>query len=110
LGWKWVGQLKANRLISVRQGEFIAASNLDWTDRLVRKVWLKEYRFILVNKMVATNGDIAYIATNDVSLEKETLKAHFDYLWTIEAYYPGIKQCTGIELCSATNIQLSFHV
>ena len=102
LGWKWIGQLKANRLVSVRQGEYVAVSDLDWTETPVRKVWLKEYGFILVSKMVATNGDIAYLATNDMSLlEKETLKTQFDYRWTIEAYHRGIKQCTGIERCSA---------
>jgi len=38
---------------------------------------------------------------NDMSLTQETLKAHFDYRWTIEAYHREIKQCTGIERCSA---------
>ena len=102
LGWKWIGQLKANRLVSVTQGEYFSVSDLDWTNTPVRRVWLKEYGFILVSKIVATNGDIAYLATNDMSLlEKETLKTHFDYRWTIEAYHRGIKQCTGIERCSA---------
>jgi hypothetical protein len=101
LGWKWIGQLKANRLVSVTQGEYVSVSDLDWTDTPVRRVWLKEYGFILVSKIVATNGDIAYLATNDMSLSEETLKTHFDYRWTIEAYHRGIKQCTGIERCSA---------
>ncbi len=101
LGWKWIGQLKSNRLVSVTQGEYVSVSDLDWTDTPVQRVWLKEYGFILVSKIVATNGDIAYLATNDMSLSEETLKTHFDYRWTIEAYHRGIKQCTGIERCSA---------
>jgi hypothetical protein len=102
LHWKWIGQLKTNRQVSVQKGEYVAVSALDWTDKPVRKVWLKEYGFILVSKMVATNGDIAYIATNDLSLlDVETIKTHFDYRWTIEAFHRGIKQCTGIERCYA---------
>jgi putative transposase len=102
LGWKWIGALKSNRLVSVEKGKYVAVSDLDWTETPVQKVWLKEYGFILVSKMVATNGDIAYIATNDMSLkDQETLKTHFDYRWTIESYHRGIKQCTGIERCSA---------
>jgi len=71
---------------------------LDWPDTLVRKVWLKAYGFVLVSKIVASNGDIAYLAPNDLSLETaETIKTHFANRWTIETFHRGIKQCAGIE-------------
>lgn len=101
LHWKWIGQLKANRLVSLEKGKYVPVSALDWTEINVRKVWLKEYGFILVSMIVATNGDIAYIATNDLSLSVETVKTHFEHRWAIEAFHRGIKQCTGIERCSA---------
>ena len=107
LGWKWIGELKSDRPVNVQQGEYVAVSDLDWTETSVRKVWLKEYGFILVSKIVATNGDIAYLATNDMSLNQETLKTQFDYRWTIESYHRGIKQCTGIERCSAVKERFS---
>ena len=100
--WKWIGELKANRQVSLQKGAYIPVSDLDWTDTPVRKVWLKAYGFILVSKMVAPNGDVAYIATNDMSLlDRETLKTHFDNRWMIETFHRGLKQCTGIERCYA---------
>ncbi len=100
--WKWIGELKSNRQVSLQKGTYVPVSDLDWTDKPVRKVWLKAYGFILVSKIVATNGDIAYIATNDMSLvDRETLKTHFDNRWMIETFHRGLKQCTGIERCYA---------
>lgn len=99
-GWKWVGELKANRLVSVKQGEYVHASDLEWTATPVHKVWLKAYGFVLVSKTVTSNGDVAYIATNDLSLTTpETVKDHYAYRWTIETFHRGIKQCCGIERC-----------
>jgi len=99
-GWRWIGELKANRLVSLEQGHYVRVSDLDWTDTPVRKVWLKAYGFVLVSKIVAPNGDVAYLATNDLSLlESETMKDHYAYRWTIETFHRGLKQCCGIERC-----------
>lgn len=99
-GWRWIGALKSNRLVSLVQGTYIPASDLDWTAKSVHKVWLKAYGFVLVSKMVATNGDITYIATNDLSLtDYETLKNHNAHRWHIEIFHRAIKQCCGIERC-----------
>jgi len=101
-GWKWIGELKSNRLVSIKKGQYNAVSELDWTEEPVRKVWMKAYGFILVSKIVAPNGDIAYIATNDLSLvEQETIKTHYKKRWMIETFHRGLKQCTGIERCQA---------
>lgn len=101
-GWKWIGELKSNRLVSLVKGSYLSVSDLDWAEKPVRKIWLKAYGFILVSKLVTPNGDIAYIATNDLSLmDKETLKTRFAQRWTIETFHRGLKQCTGIERCYA---------
>ena len=102
-GWRWVGELKSNRLVSLSKGVYVPVKNLDWTSKQVHKVWLKAYGFIVVSKIVAPNGDIAYIATNDPSLDdQETIKSHYACRWTIETFHRGIKQCTGIEKCYST--------
>lgn len=99
-GWNWIGELKANRLVSLKQGFYVHVSDLDWTDTPVHKVWLRAYGFVLVSKMVTPHGDVAYLATNDLSLTAhETLKDHYAYRWTIEIFHRGIKQCCGIERC-----------
>ncbi len=101
--WNWIGELKSNRLVSSVKGIYVHVENLDWTSKQVHKVWLKAYGFIMVSKIVAPNGDIAYIATNDLSLEDtETIKNHFAHRWTIETFHRGIKQCCGIERCYST--------
>lgn len=100
--WRWIGEIQHNRLVSQKQGDYVHVSALDWTKKRVHKVWLKAYGFVLVSKIVAPNGDIAYLATNDLSLVRQkTIKTHYDYRWTIETFHRGIKQCTGIERCYA---------
>jgi hypothetical protein len=101
--WKWIAALKSNRLVSLVQGTYLPVSDLDWTKKLVRKVWLKAYGFVLVSKIVFPNGDITYIATNDLSLDdSETMKSHSVHRWKIENFHRGIKQCCGIERCYST--------
>lgn len=100
LGWKFIFGLKENRLVNEEQGNYVAISSLDWTQKQVRKVWLKGYGFVLVAQIVFKNGDMRYIATNDLSLtEYEALGAHSKKRWTIETFHRGIKQTTGIEKC-----------
>jgi len=102
-GWKWIAALKSNRLVSVKQGTYLAVSDLDWTSKQVHKVWLKAFGFVLVSKIVFENGDITYIATNDLSLKNsKTIRSHSDHRWKIETFHRGIKQCCGIERCYST--------
>jgi putative transposase len=99
-GWKWIGALKCNRLVSLSQGTYIPVSDLDWTSKQFHKVWLKAYGFVLVSKIVIQHDNIAYIATNDLSLtDYETLKRHNAQRWAVETFHRGIKQTTGIERC-----------
>ena len=102
-GWPWIAALKSNRLVSLVQGTYLPVSDLDWTAKPVRKVWLKAYGWVLVSKIVFANGDITYIATNDLSLlNAETLHGHMEHRWKIETFHRGIKQCCGIERCYST--------
>jgi putative transposase len=101
--WKWIAALKSNRLVSQVQGSYLPVSELDWTATPVRKVWLKAYGWVLVSKIVFENGDITYIATNDLSLlDAPTLHSHMGYRWKIEAFHRGIKQYCGLERCYST--------
>lgn len=100
LGWHFICNLKANRQVSVSQGSYMAIADLGLVDKQVRKVWLKEYGWVLVCKLVATNGDITYLATDDLGLtDYEVFTGHFENRWKIEEFHRGIKQTTGIEKC-----------
>lgn len=98
--WKFIVGLKENRLVSQVKGQYVPVSSLDWTTHKVRKVWLRGFGFVLVAQIVFKNGDVRYIATNDLSLtEYAHLSRESKKRWTIEEFHRGIKQTTGIEKC-----------
>ena len=100
MDWKFIIGMKENRLVNEVQGQNVAVSSLDWTKKKVRKVWLRGFGFVLVAQIVFMNGDIRYVATNDLSLTRyDDLSAQSKKRWTIETFHRGIKQTTGIEKC-----------
>ncbi|MEA3272833.1 MAG: transposase [Patescibacteria group bacterium] len=102
LDWHFICNLKSNRKVCIRQGNYISIADLDLANKQVRKVWLKEYGYVLVCKLVATNGDIIYLATSDLTLtDYDDFTSHFQNRWKIEEFHRGIKQTTGIEKCSS---------
>lgn len=100
--WHFICNLKSNRQVSPEQGVSLAIQDLDFTEKQVRQVWLKGFGFVLVCKLVATNGDITYLATSDLSLtDYDQFVSHFQHRWKIEEFHRGIKQTTGIESCES---------
>jgi putative transposase len=100
LGWKFILGIKENRLVNEIQGQYVSVSSLDWTQKRVRKVWLKGFGFVLAARIVFKNGDVRYVCTNDLSLTQyEDLSLQSKKRWTIEEFHRGIKQTTGIEKC-----------
>jgi transposase len=100
MGWKFIMGLKENRLVNEVQGQNVKVSALDWTEEKVRKVWLTGFGFVNIAQIVFKNGDIRYVATNDLSLTSyDDLGAQSKKRWTIETFHRGIKQTTGIEKC-----------
>jgi putative transposase len=82
LGWHFICNLKSNRKVSLSQGSYVSIADLGLADKQVSKVWLKEYGFILVCKMVYTNGDIKYLATDNLELmDYDEFTGHFENRW-----------------------------
>lgn len=103
LKWDFICNLKSNRKVCVTKGLYVSVSDLPLADKQVRKVWLKDYGYVLVCKLADKDGGITYLATNDLSLaDYEMYRAHFNHRWVIEEFHRGIKQTTGIEKCYAT--------
>ncbi len=101
--WNFICNLKSNRKVNVIQGNYIPIADLDLAEKQVRKVWLKEFGFILVCKIVNKEGDITYLATNDLTLQSyDDFVNHHQQRWKIEEFHRGIKQTTGIEKCYST--------
>ena len=104
-GLKFICNLKSNRIVSCDRVH-ISISDLSLSNKQVRKVWLKGFGQILVCKVVATNGDITYLATNDLSLtDYGEFTGHFQQRWNVEEFHRGLKQTTGIEKCYSTKAQ-----
>lgn len=98
LGWTWLTRLKANRLVRVdRQEERSLARTEIAADGT--EVWLVGYGLIRVFKVVAPDGDVAYWATNDLTMTDLTRRQYAEYSWAIENYHKGLKQCTEVERC-----------
>ena len=101
--WNFICNLKSNRKVNVIQGNYIPLADLDLAEKQVRKVWLKEFGFILVCKIVDKEGDITYLATSDLTLQDyDDFVNHHRQRWKIEEFHRGIKQTTGIEKCYST--------
>lgn len=101
--WQWITNLKSNRQVSVDKGIYTAIADLDLTEKQVRKVWLKEYGFILVCLIVDQDGGKTYLATSDLALsDYDSFTNHFHHRWAVEEFHRGIKQTTGIEKCYST--------
>jgi putative transposase len=101
--WKFITNLKSNRLVSEQKGIHISISDLDFTETPVKQVWLKDYGYILICVRIIKNGDRTYLATNDLSLMNyDTFMQHHEMRWKIEEYHRGLKQTTGVEGCYST--------
>lgn len=98
--------LKSNRLVSVSKAHgYIHLEELEWTpDRVTHGVLvkLKEVPFkVRLFKLVAPDGDIDWVITNDLA---ETVTAQVaedssDVRWQVEELHRGLKQLTGSEKC-----------
>lgn len=101
--WHFICALKSNRQVSTAKGTYVSLADLDLAERQVRDVWLKEYGHVLVCKLVDEDGDIAYLATSDLSLtDYDSFIAYNNHRWKIEEFHRGIKQTTGIAKCYST--------
>ena len=103
LDWHFMTNLKSNRQVSIEKNAYMPVSDLDFSAEQPKKVWLKEYGYVLVRRIVATNGDTTYVATSNLDLtDKDSFLNHWQQRWNIEEFHRGIKQTTGIEKCYST--------
>ncbi len=98
--------LKANRLVSLDKTEgYIHLSDIDWTTERLEHgvdVRLQNVPFnVRLFKLVATNGDIDWVVTNDPDsmLTSQAVQDANDVRWQVEELHRGLKQLTGTERC-----------
>jgi SRSO17 transposase len=98
--------LKNNRLVSpsIEEG-YVHLESIDWTDERLTQgviVKLKKVPFkVKLFKLVATNGDIDWIITNDLdeTLTTQVVETKNNLRWKVEEFHRELKQLTGSEKC-----------
>lgn len=95
-GWRWLTRLKANRRVSIAYQPKRALESWPIAETGTG-VHLEAYGLIQVFRVVATDGDTQYWATNDRGMgELERLK-FAELAWGIEVYHRALKQECGVE-------------
>lgn len=94
--WIWLTRLKENRQVNPERQGLRAISSVEIGEE-GRVVWLEGYGLIRVFKIVITDDDIEYWATNDLQMSALGRVKFAGYAWTIEHYHRGIKQFCGVE-------------
>jgi putative transposase len=104
LGWNFLTRLKSNRLVRVNQGPVRALGDqpIEATGTVV---WVPGYGELKVFRIVATNGDTCYWATNDLELTAIQQEELAGWSWNIEEFHRGLKQHTGVERCAVRRIR-----
>ena len=95
-GWRWVTQLKANRLVNADGTGNRPLGDCAITEGGTR-VHLQGYGFILVFLIALPNGDKEYWATSDLGMGELTRLKYAEVAWGIEVYHRGLKQHCGVE-------------
>ena len=106
LGLIFYTVLKSNRLVSLDDGEtFIHLDEIEWTEDQMRRgisVRLSKIPFtVKLFKLVATNGDIDWVVTNnpDSTITAQVAQDANDVRWEVEQFHRELKQLTGSEKC-----------
>ncbi len=99
-GWTWLTRLKENRLVNPDGTGVVSLSKVEIGEN-GRILHLTGYGLIRVFRLVSTDGDTEYWATNDLQMTDLTRVKWASYAWAIENYHRGIKQFTGVERCQA---------
>lgn len=98
--------LKSNRLVSLsKETGYVHLDSIEWTQQQLEQgilVKLKKVPFkVKLFKLVATNGSIDWLITNelDENLTTQVAKTNNDVRWQIEEFHRDIKQLTGSQKC-----------
>ena len=105
-GWTFYTTLKSNRKVSLsKETGYQNLEAIEWTPETLisgQLVRIKEIPFWLkLFKLVATNGDIEWVITNNLTEDFTRLRAieAIQVRWQVEEFHREFKQLTGSEKC-----------
>lgn len=97
-GGRFLTRFKANRKVRRHQGPALPLEQLP-LGAAGTVVWLPGFGEIKVFRVVATNGDTEYWATNDLAMDELGRRQRAELSGGIEEYHRGLKQYGGVERC-----------
>jgi putative transposase len=95
-GWPWLTQFKANRLVNP-DGSGKRRLDACAIGEAGTRVHLQGYGYVLIFRLVSTDGDTEYWATSDLALGAGGRQKYSELAWGIEVYHRGLKQFCGVE-------------
>ncbi len=105
-GWTFYTTLKSNRKVSLsKETGYQDLEEIQWTLETLRSgqlVRIREVPFWLkLFKLVATNGDLEWVITNNLAEDFTRLRAieAIQVRWQVEEFHREFKQLTGSEKC-----------
>ena len=96
LGWRFLTGLKANRKVNPEREGLQAVSQIEIGEG-GRIVWLKGFGLIRVFRLIGTDNNVEYWATNKLKMSEIERIKFASYSWKVEQYHRGIKQYCLIE-------------
>ena len=106
LGLIFYTTLKSNRLVSLsKESGYAHLDEIEWTAERLKNgvlVKLKKVPFkVKLFKVVAKNGDIDWVITNDLdeTMTTKVVQEANDLRWQVEEFHRELKQLTGSEKC-----------
>jgi len=100
LGWTWLTQLKANRLVDP-DGAGLRPLSAAAIAAAGSTAYLQGYGRIRVFRIVARDGGVEYWATNDLAMGELTRLSPTERIGAIEDDHRGLKQYCGVERSQA---------
>jgi hypothetical protein len=100
LGWTFLTRLRCNRRIRINFGPVQRVEQAEIPAEGV-VVYLPGYGQVKVFRVVTTDGDTEYWASNAWDMTPLARQRWADYSWRIEEYHRGLKQHCGVEKCQA---------
>jgi len=105
-GWTFFTTLKSNRKVSLsKETGYQNLEEIEWTPETLisgQLVRIREVPFWLkLFKLVATNGDVEWVITNNLTEDFTRLRASeaMNVRWQVEEFHREFKQLTGSEKC-----------
>lgn len=95
-GWHWTTQLKANRAVNPDGGGNRRLDACAIAEDGTR-VHLQGYGFVVVFRIVSSDGDTEYWATSDLGMDDGQRQKWSELARGIEVYHRGLKQFCGVE-------------